>query len=404
MVNLPPPEPNDQQPTGQSRDNDEAIAIAIALLSVGAILWWGWTRGGSFFTPDVGLPQLADSPSLVEDESLSGVASEEPTVSDTEDTAAEETGGRFGFLGGLFAFDNGEEADASDTETSEQSASIGAADDDAAVTADSSDRPTNNAASAAPTTTDADADDTGVSADPSDSAGEAATSESDQAATAEATDDSTEAATDSPQPGDEGGTEPAPLPELSISDVSEDYWAYPYIVSLFDAGLLPNFPSGTLQPDKELTRAELAALLNKSIVADAPSERSLTFSDVAPDYWAANDIEKVVDAGYMVGFPEGTFRPNEIVPRYQMFIAMVSGLELSPPADVDGVMSQYQGAESLPNWSRPQVAAAADQGMIVNNPDQPQLAPQAPATRADLIATIHQALVAQGKIEPIDTP
>ena len=404
MVNLPPPEPNDQQPTGQSKDNDEAIAITIALLSVGAILWWGWSRGGSFFTPDFGLSQLADSPSLVEDESLSGVASEEPTVADTEDSAAEATGNRFGFLGGLFAFGNGEDADASDTETSEQLANDATADDDAAVAADSSDSPTDDAASAAPTTTDTGANDTDAGADPSDSAGEAPTSESGQAATAETPDDSTEAATDSPQPGEEGGAEPAPLPELSISDVPEDYWAYPYIVSLFEAGLLPNFPSGTLQPDKELTRAELAALLNKSIVADAPPKRSLTFSDVAPDYWAANDIKQVVEAGYMTGFPGSVFQPDDIVPRYQVYITMATGLELAPPADVEGTINQYQGTESLPAWAKPQVAAAADLGMVVNHPDPQQLAPLAPATRADLIATIHQALVAQGKIEPLDTP
>jgi hypothetical protein len=186
--------------------------------------------------------------------------------------------------------------------------------------------------------------------------------------------------------------------------VSEDYWAYPYIVNLFVADLLHNFPSGTLQPDKQLTRAELAALLNKSIVADVPPKRSLTFSDVPSDHWAANDIKQVVEAGYMTGFPGGLFQPNEIVPRYQVYVTMATGLELSPPADVDGTIAQYQGTEALPAWAKSQVSAAASQGMVVNHPDPQRLAPQAPATRADLIATIHQALVAQGRLAPIDTP
>ncbi|WP_204138918.1 S-layer homology domain-containing protein [Halomicronema sp. CCY15110] len=389
MVNLPPPESNDQQPTGQPRDNDEAIAIAIALLSVGAILWWGWTRGESIFAPDGSLPQLSASPSLVEDETLITVPGDDRAAGAAEDPATEETNNRRSFLGGLFFFGNGQEAASDNASTLGSPESNETVDDDAEVNPKRSDRSSDVTASETET-----------------GAAVAGTDNVDQAATngrAESADDTTATTPDTAQSG-AVDTEPAPLPELSISDVSEDYWAYPYIVNLFEADLLPNFPSGTLQPDKQLTRAELAALLNKSIVADAPPKRSLTFSDVPPDHWAANDIKQVVEAGYMTGFPGGMFQPNEIVPRYQVYITMATGLELSPPADVDGTIAQYQGTEALPAWAKSQVAAAASQGMVVNHPDPQRLAPQAPATRADLIATIHQALVAQGRIAPIDAP
>jgi hypothetical protein len=398
MVNLPPPESNDQQPTGQPRDNDEAIAIAIALLSVGAILWWGWTRGESIFAPGVSLPQLSGSPSLVEDETLITVPGDDRAADATEDPATEETNNGRGFLGGLFFFGNGQEAASGNASALEPRASDGAGADDAEAVPDRSDRSSDATGSDASTEPKV-----GTAVAGTDNADQAAANGTVGGATESAIDETT-ATTPDPAQTDAADTESAPLPELSISDVSEDYWAYPYIVNLFEADLLPNFPSGTLQPDKQLTRAELAALLNKSIVADVPPKRSLTFSDVPSDHWAANDIKQVVEAGYMTGFPGGLFQPNEIVPRYQVYVTMATGLELSPPADVDGTIAQYQGTEALPAWAKSQVSAAASQGMVVNHPDPQRLAPQAPATRADLIATIHQALVAQGRLAPIDTP
>ncbi|RZM76640.1 S-layer homology domain-containing protein [Leptolyngbya iicbica] len=394
MVNLPPPESNDQQPAGQSRDNDEAIAIAIALLSVGAILWWGWTRGESIFAPDISLPGLADSPSLVEDESLTTVPGDATVADDADNPPTEETANRRGFFGGLFFFGNGE-ATGSDNAARLAEPDVDETVEDEATDANPDRNNPLSSGAAVPTTG------TGTSAA---TPGQASANINATGQSAESATDGTTAAPSDAASSATTDAEPAPLPELSISDVSEDYWAYPYIVSLFEAGLLPDFPSGTLQPDKPLTRAELAALLNKSIVADVPPKRSLNFSDVPPDYWAANDIKQVVEAGYMSGFPEGIFQPNAIVPRYQVYITMATGLDLAPPADVDGTINQYQGTESLPTWARAQVAAAASQGMVVNHPDPQQLAPQAPATRADLIATIHQALVAQGRIAPIDNP
>lgn len=357
MVNLPPPEPEDRQPSRPLRDNDEAIAIAIAFLSVGTILWWGWTRGQEFFGPVVNLPGLPGT-TAIEEEGRSA-----------PDAAADE---QEQFL--PFFFEDDREADVDEREAR----SAVSTERDAA--AESRDRRDGDlpAAVAAP-----------VPAATADPAPEADTS----TVTEEAT-PSDEAA--------ESGAEP--LPELDISDVSEDYWAYPYIVSLYEADLLPNLPTGQLQPDKELTRAEMAALLNSSFVGEEPSQRSLNFTDVTADYWAADAVKQVVDAGYMTGFPDETFKPNELVPRYQVWITMASGLGLTPPANVDETLNQFQGAQDLPDWARPQVAAAAAAGLIVNHPDPQQLAPQQPATRAELIAIIHQALAARERVEAIETP
>ncbi|NEQ46847.1 MAG: S-layer homology domain-containing protein [Leptolyngbya sp. SIOISBB] len=394
MVNLPPPEPNEQPPAGQRRDNDEAIAVAIALLSVGAILWWGWTRGQQLFAPVVNLPQLADS-GLVEE------AAPMALEADGEDSSVQRRDGLGGFFGGLFAGGNGNagaDANAADTITGSRNGND--IDADLNRSDSGSGRPSDSGTGP----------DSGASATASDAASPGTAVDAQTIPGGEVIPDAADAAAEGTPNGsvstspDNPAVDPEPLPELSIADVSEDYWAYPYIVSLFEAGLLPDLPSGELKPDKELTRAELAALLNKSFVGEVPPKRSLTFTDVPGDFWAANDIKQVVEAGYMTGFPEGDFKPDELVPRYQVFITMATGLELPPPEDVEGTINRFQGSQELPAWARSQVAAAASQGLIVNHPDPQQLEPWKPATRADLIAIIHQALVARGELEPVDAP
>ena len=379
MVNLPPPDSNDQSPAGQRRDNDEAIAITIALLSVGAILWWGWTRGQQLFGPVFNLPQLT-ADAVVTDDAQSALG----TGGDGDSSLGGENRSLFS---GLFAGGDGNVSAEADTDASAHSLNGSGSDSPFSRRDRTSETPSDTtggdrsgAVGSQTTATD------GVTADATPTPAEALP---DGAATA---------------PTDDSAVVPEPLPELSIADVSEDYWAYPYIASLFEAGLLPDLPSGQLQPDKELTRAELAALLNKSFVGAVPPKRSLTFTDVPGDFWAAKDIKQVVEAGYMTGFPEGVFRPDELVPRYQVFVTMSTGLELPPPSDVEGTIGQFQNIQNLPAWARPKVAAAAAQGLVVNHPDPQQLESQQPATRAELIAIIHQALVARGELAPLETP
>jgi hypothetical protein len=362
MVNLPP-DPNDRQPPGHLRDHDEAIAIAIAFLSVGTILWWGWTRGQNVFRPTVSVPPRLDE-SLVAEDALSD--------DETSDLEADRTAPWSSF------FRNGQAAPDRDSERLDR------------VNLDTE---LERRSLAGPSSTLPGAV-TG-----------AAPLQSEAIAPPRGTDDTSETAP-SLATGDPEETPNLnqPPPPLDISDVSEDYWAYPYIVDLYEKQLLPDLPSGQLQPDQQLTRAEFAALLNSSFVEDVSGERDLTFSDVPADYWAADAIQQVVDAGYMSGFPDGEFRPEQIMPRYQVLVTLASGLTLAEPASPQAILGQFQGAEEIPGWAQGQVAAAVENKILVNYPNPQALAPQQPATRGEIIVMIHQALLNQGRVDEISSP
>lgn len=198
-------------------------------------------------------------------------------------------------------------------------------------------------------------------------------------------------------------TEGEALPPLSIADVPQDYWAYSFIKNLYDNGYLPNLPEGQFQPDAPLTRAEFAALLSRALVEDgAATATTAGFTDVPATYWAQEAIQQVVAAGYMSGYPGNEFRPDEFVPRYQVMATLAAGLGLAIPADPPATLQPFaDAANGLPEWAQGKVAAAVAANIAVNHPNADALRPAETATRAEIAVMIHQALVIQGKLEPI---
>ena len=61
----------------------------------------------------------------------------------------------------------------------------------------------------------------------------------------------------------------------------------------------------------------------------------------------------------------------------------------------------YQDAEQIPQYAVDDVAATIAAGIVVNYPERRMLNPTRPASRGEVVALIHQALVSQGKTAPI---
>ncbi len=189
---------------------------------------------------------------------------------------------------------------------------------------------------------------------------------------------------------------------LDISDVPPTHWAYPFIKPMFDQGYLPDFLERGFRPDQPLTRAEMAALINRAF-GDTSASADLTFSDVSSDYWAASAINNAVAQGFMVGYPDGEFRPNQTIPRYEVIVALVSGLGLAPVPAPEQTLQAFVDFSALPDWATPKVAAAFENNLIVNYPARDQIKPAQAATRAEIVAMLHQALVERGELPAVES-
>ena len=203
-------------------------------------------------------------------------------------------------------------------------------------------------------------------------------------------------------------TEPESEPEVetsavSFSDVPEQYWAYPFISKLGEEKLISDFSS--FEPDAPITRAGMASLISQAF-KDVPSTQTTkNFKDVSSENNLAADINKAVEIGFMIGYSDENFSPDHDIPRYQVLVALATGLKLEPSGNADTILQNFSDSEELPEWSSDKVAAATEAGLAINRPDfdLTSLKPNEPATRAEVAAMIYQTLAKLGKVPQIDS-
>ena len=102
-----------------------------------------------------------------------------------------------------------------------------------------------------------------------------------------------------------------------FTDVPADAWYAPYVSAAVQAGLVTGVTSTTFEPDAAVTREEVAVLLTRALQLSGTV--TLSFSDrgeIAP--WARSGVEAAVAAGYLNGFPDGTFQPTAPMTRAQV--------------------------------------------------------------------------------------
>jgi hypothetical protein len=97
-------------------------------------------------------------------------------------------------------------------------------------------------------------------------------------------------------------------------DVTDGSWYETAVATLSGMGIIRGFPDGTFKPDASITRAQFAAMFARF---DSSSYSGADkFSDIS-GHWAANLIDRAAVKGWVEGFPDGTFRPDENITRAQ---------------------------------------------------------------------------------------
>lgn len=182
----------------------------------------------------------------------------------------------------------------------------------------------------------------------------------------------------------------------------QSHWARSFIEVLAARGVIRGFPDGTFRPDEAVTRAQFAAMIRQAFQQRAVKRTGTQFVDVPINYWGYEAIQAAYRLGFLQGYPNNIFIPEQNIPRVQVLVSLANGLELAPPPDVASVLnSKYQDAAQIPNFAQNSVAAATLNQLVVNYPNIALLNPNQTATRADVAAFIYQALVKEGSIPPL---
>ncbi|WP_338134795.1 S-layer homology domain-containing protein [Paenibacillus alvei] len=98
----------------------------------------------------------------------------------------------------------------------------------------------------------------------------------------------------------------------SYKDIAEKRWSNRHISTMENAGIIKGYPDGSFLPERPITRAEFAAIASRF---DKLNEQPNTmFSDIS-GHWAEKYIVSAANKGWIKGYKNGTFKPNQYITR-----------------------------------------------------------------------------------------
>ncbi len=167
-------------------------------------------------------------------------------------------------------------------------------------------------------------------------------------------------------------------------------WSTGAMTAAVDNGLLGGVDEEHIAPQGVLTRAQMAAIINRAFGAEKTA--SLTgYTDVAANAWYATDMAKAVQMGTFSGSGNGLLEPDRAITREEAFSVLARAFALS--AGDGAALNDFTDGAQVSAWARGSVSAMVAGG-YVNGSDGNRLNPQQSITRAEFAAVMSN-LVAQ---------
>lgn len=105
-----------------------------------------------------------------------------------------------------------------------------------------------------------------------------------------------------------------------FTDVPTNFWAYESITKMTKEGFMSGYRNGTFKPNDPLSREEAASLFS-NMLGDTPSIMlASSFSDITSDRWSSLAIESVARANIISGYGDSTYRPEQYMSRQEFAV------------------------------------------------------------------------------------
>ncbi|MCZ8516550.1 S-layer homology domain-containing protein [Paenibacillus filicis] len=158
---------------------------------------------------------------------------------------------------------------------------------------------------------------------------------------------------------------------------------------------IEGYPDGTFKSERNVTREEVAAMLFRVYHLSKSALDGMSYSDVSHADWGADEIAAVTKAGFMNGYPDGTFRPNQPITREEM-AGIVARLKNLQGTGMD-VFTDISGS-----WARDAIYLSTQAGILKGYEDG-TFRPKANATRAEVVTMINR-LMNRGPLTGVGNP
>lgn len=165
------------------------------------------------------------------------------------------------------------------------------------------------------------------------------------------------------------------------------HWAEKQIGRWVEQGYINGYEDGTFRPDQSVSRGEFVKLVNHAFGLKEATD--IDYADLSSTHWAHEEARTAVKAGYISGYEDQTIRLDHSITRQEAAV-IVSGL-LHLTAEPEGARS-FSDSGKLASWSMGAVGAAAAKGILEGYEDG-SFKPEAPINRAEAVTILDKALV-----------
>ncbi len=175
----------------------------------------------------------------------------------------------------------------------------------------------------------------------------------------------------------------------SISNPFTDmvnHWAAADVLAMNKAGIVSGVSDTLFDPDRNITRAEFAAIIARALKL---SDKKADYKDVS-DEWFAPYVGACADAGIITGY-DGYFRPNDNITRQEMAVIIVNAYSYLGKADANGGIDNFSDKAAIADWAKAAVDTASSVGLISGMGDG-TFSPEANATRAQAVSIVKRLL------------
>lgn len=164
--------------------------------------------------------------------------------------------------------------------------------------------------------------------------------------------------------------------EVKFKDVKTTHWAYPYLMDLVSKyQIITGFPDGTFKGQRTLNRNEVSVAVAKALgrveeAAGSPVKlKEVTLTDLPPDHWAYPSVQKLISAGIINPFEDGSFQGKKDVSRYLLayILARFIDFSLQKLERVEVLPPSKLVERSLEISSRPMAYVSGGMGNIYEN-------------------------------------
>jgi len=151
------------------------------------------------------------------------------------------------------------------------------------------------------------------------------------------------------------------------SEVEKNYpWALAAIKALSSQGIMVGSEQG-FEPGRVITRAEMAALLQRAIKPPS-TQADMVLKDVPAGAWYYPVMQTAVKAGWISGYPDKTYHPEAVVNRYEA-AGMLYNTVSSKGQGLSNGGASFSDYQQAPAWAQPALGYMAAKGLMHGYPD-----------------------------------